>query len=265
MSAHRTQFQSELKSQRTTHARKRRNRADQQLLSQIVAARVLRVRLAVALVRITAASYRNRAANDHGHKPRTVSTIVLIKIAITTALLASASNQRRRRSPPREVEYERKVQSSNGSRRRRQHSSRSQRVARERVERERFDYGELTTRFFEDAIFFIMKSNNHENIALSKARGVWSTPPQNEHKLNRAFKDYRNVILVFSVKESGHFQGFARLASESNHERSPVQWILPPGLNLKALGGVFKLDWICRNELPFSRTLHLFNPLNEGK
>lgn len=53
----------------------------------------------------------------------------------------------------------------------------------------------------------MMKSNNHENIALAKAKGVWSTPPQNEVKLNRAYQDCRNVILIFSVKESGKFQG----------------------------------------------------------
>ncbi len=72
----------------------------------------------------------------------------------------------------------------------------------------RRDYNSLLRYFFKDSCFFVMKSNNHENVALSKARGVWSTPPQNENKLNRAFKEFRNVILIFSVKESGKFQGF---------------------------------------------------------
>ena len=111
----------------------------------------------------------------------------------------------------------------------------------------------------------MIKSNNHENVQLSKSKGVWSTPPQNEQKLNRAFNEYRNVILIFSVKESGKFQGFARLSSESKHNKSPVQWLLPPGLSAKALGGVFSLDWVNANELSFTKTLHLFNPLNEGK
>lgn len=44
-----------------------------------------------------------------------------------------------------------------------------------------------------------------------------------------------------------------------------MQWVLPPGLTAKALGGVFMLDWVNTNELSFSKTLHLFNPLNEGK
>jgi hypothetical protein len=60
---------------------------------------------------------------------------------------------------------------------------------------------------FRDARFFVIKSNNAENVTLSKAKGVWSTPPQNETKLNQAFRESRNVLLIFSVKESGRFAG----------------------------------------------------------
>ncbi|CAG2105338.1 unnamed protein product [Medioppia subpectinata] len=141
---------------------------------------------------------------------------------------------------------------------RRRRSSHSQSVGRR-------DPNSLLRYFFKDSCFFVMKSNNHENVVLSKAKGVWSTPPQNETKLNRAFKEFRNVILIFSVKESGKFQGFARLASESRHDSQPIQWVLPHGLNARALGGVFYLDWICRRELSFTKTLHLFNPFNDGK
>lgn len=129
----------------------------------------------------------------------------------------------------------------------------------------RRDYRSLLKYFFKDAVYFVMKSNNHENVMLSKEDGVWSTPPQNEHKLNRAFREFRNVILIFSVKESGRFQGFARLASESILDHPPVPWVLPPGLSTKPFDGVFQLDWICRNDLPFLKTMHLCNPLNEGK
>ena len=64
---------------------------------------------------------------------------------------------------------------------------------------------------FHEARFFLIKSNNHENVALAKAKGVWSTLPQNEARLNAAFDDCRNVILIFSVKESGKFQGMYKL------------------------------------------------------
>ncbi|XP_038660362.1 YTH domain-containing protein 1 isoform X3 [Scyliorhinus canicula] len=116
-----------------------------------------------------------------------------------------------------------------------------------------------------DARFFLIKSNNHENVSLAKAKGVWSTLPVNEKKLNTAFRDARSVILIFSVRESGKFQGFARLSSESHHGGSPIHWVLPAGMNAKMLGGVFKIDWICRRELPFTKTGHLANLWNENK
>ncbi|CAM9129039.1 unnamed protein product, partial [Lampetra fluviatilis] len=125
----------------------------------------------------------------------------------------------------------------------------------------------------EDAKFFLIKSNNFENVALSKAKGVWSTLPANERKLNSSFRDFPSVILVYSVresgrfqgKESGRFQGFARLCSESRHGGSPVPWMLPSGLSARALGGVFRVDWLCRQELSFTKTCHLYNPWNDGK
>ena len=64
--------------------------------------------------------------------------------------------------------------------------------------------------------------------------------------------------------EVGTSLKFIPLRKPLSHQ-SPVQWVLPPGLTAKALGGVFMLDWVNTNELSFSKTLHLFNPLNEGK
>ncbi|CAL8280219.1 unnamed protein product [Merluccius merluccius] len=116
-----------------------------------------------------------------------------------------------------------------------------------------------------DARYFLIKSNNHENVSLAKAKGVWSTLPVNEKKLNAAFRSARSVMLVFSVRESGKFQGFARLSSESQHGGSPIHWVLPAGMNAKMLGGVFHIDWLCRRELPFTKTAHLSNPWNEHK
>ncbi|KAM4052414.1 YTH domain-containing protein 1 isoform 2-T2 [Anomaloglossus baeobatrachus] len=130
-------------------------------------------------------------------------------------------------------------------------------VRKERINKIRY--------ILQDARFFLIKSNNHENVSLAKAKGVWSTLPVNEKKLNAAFRAARSVILVFSVRESGKFQGFARLSSESHHGGSPIHWVLPAGMNAKMLGGVFKIDWICRRELPFTKSVHLANPWNEHK
>lgn len=128
-----------------------------------------------------------------------------------------------------------------------------------------YDYPTKLNYLFRDTRFFVIKSNNAENVILSKAKGVWSTLPQNESNLNQAFREARNVILIFSVKESGRFAGFARLHGESRRDVPAISWVLPPGLTAKALGGIFKVDWICRKELPFSSTLHLYNPWNDGK
>lgn len=118
---------------------------------------------------------------------------------------------------------------------------------------------------FRNARYFLVKSNNYENIALAKAKGVWSTPPQNEAKLNMAYKACRQVILIFSVKESGRFQGYARLCGEVDKDHPPVRWVLPPGMSDRAFNGVFKIDWVNRNELAFAKAGHLRNSWNEDK
>lgn len=128
-----------------------------------------------------------------------------------------------------------------------------------------YDYITKINYLFRETRFFVIKSNNAENVSLSKTKGVWSTLPQNEATLNQAFKDNRNVILIFSVKESGKFAGFARMVGESRRDVPAVSWVLPPGISAKALGGVIEVDWVCKKELSFTATGHLFNPWNEGK
>lgn len=128
-----------------------------------------------------------------------------------------------------------------------------------------YDYLTKLNYLFRDARFFVIKSNNTENVQLSKSRGVWSTLPLNETKLNQAYNESRNVLLIFSVKESGKFQGFARLAGPSRRDVSPVPWVLPPGMSPKILSSVFQVDWVCRKDLPFSATAHLLNPWNDMK
>lgn len=46
----------------------------------------------------------------------------------------------------------------------------------------------------------------------------------------------KTVYLIFSVQGSGHFQGFARLTSESNKER-------PQEFSGMGLGGAFSVEW----------------------
>ncbi|EDV50777.1 YTH domain-containing protein 1 isoform X2 [Drosophila erecta] len=128
-----------------------------------------------------------------------------------------------------------------------------------------YDYMTKLNYLFRDTRFFLIKSNNSDNVQLSKNKSVWATLPQNDANLNQAFKEARNVLLIFSVNESGKFAGFARMAAPSRRDIPQVAWVLPPSISPKALGGVIELDWICRKELSFNATLHLHNTWNEGK
>lgn len=64
---------------------------------------------------------------------------------------------------------------------------------------------------------------------------------------------------------SGKFAGFARMSAQSRRDLAQPAWVLPPSISAKALGGVIEIDWICRKELSFNCTSHLYNSWNEGK
>ncbi|XP_073807874.1 3'-5' RNA helicase YTHDC2 isoform X2 [Danio rerio] len=106
--------------------------------------------------------------------------------------------------------------------------------------------------------YFIMKSSNPRNIELSQQRSVWSTTPNNEQKLNRAFQNSSAVFLVFSVQGSGHFQGYARMTSAVSSERCL-------DFGSSGLGGVFSVQWIHTESLAFQLTHKLLNPWNDNK
>ena len=54
-----------------------------------------------------------------------------------------------------------------------------------------------------DARYYLLKSNNFDNLLLAKAESVWSTPPQNEARINSAFKvcKYLFVSYIFPSLE----------------------------------------------------------------
>nr|XP_046173076.1 3'-5' RNA helicase YTHDC2 isoform X1 [Oncorhynchus gorbuscha] len=106
--------------------------------------------------------------------------------------------------------------------------------------------------------YFIMKSSNLRNIDISQQKGIWSTTPSNELKLNRAFLESSLVFLVFSVQGSGHFQGYARMTSVIGQERCQ-DW------GSTGLGGVFSVEWTRKESLPFQCTQQLLNPWNDNK
>lgn len=145
--------------------------------------------------------------------------------------------------------------------------SRAKRAAKRKKDKDRSkkSYENLLKYFFKDACYFQIKSINHENVEISKSMGVWSTLVQNEVRLNAAFREHRNVILIFSVAQSGHFQGFARMISESQQVAQPVPWVFPPRSGNVPLGGVLQVEWLCTKELSFQETRDMFNPWNGNK
>lgn len=72
-----------------------------------------------------------------------------------------------------------------------------------------------------------------------------------------------NIIVYFFFV--GKFAGFARMSSLSRRDIPHPSWVLPSSMSVKSLGGVIEIDWICRNELSFNNTTHLYNPWNDGK
>ncbi|KAG9145056.1 hypothetical protein Leryth_018344 [Lithospermum erythrorhizon] len=111
--------------------------------------------------------------------------------------------------------------------------------------------------------YFIIKSLNHQNIELSVRKGIWATQVVNEPILDEAFHNSRKVILIFSVNMSGFFQGYAQMTSSVGWRQDSI-WNQGSGGNNR-WGHSFKVKWLCLNDLPFEKTLHLKNPLNQYK
>ncbi|KAJ1416066.1 YTH domain [Sesbania bispinosa] len=111
--------------------------------------------------------------------------------------------------------------------------------------------------------YFIIKSLNRQNICLSIEKGIWATQRMNEPILEEAFHNSSCVILIFSVNMSGSFQGYAQMASSIGWRRDNV-WSEGGGKS-NPWGRSFKVKWLRLNDLPFHKTLHLKNPLNEYK
>ncbi|XP_047426501.1 3'-5' RNA helicase YTHDC2 isoform X2 [Mugil cephalus] len=111
---------------------------------------------------------------------------------------------------------------------------------------------------FSSVRYFIMKSSNIRNVEISQQKGIWSTTQSNENKLSKAFLGNSLIILIFSVQSSGHFQGYARMTSAISQENCQ-DW------GLVGLGGVFSVEWIHKESLPFQCTQHILNPWNDNK
>ncbi|KAI4306340.1 hypothetical protein L6164_029627 [Bauhinia variegata] len=110
--------------------------------------------------------------------------------------------------------------------------------------------------------YFIVKSCNRENFELSVQQGVWATQRNNEAKLNEAFDSVENVILIFSVNRTRHFQGCAKMTSRIGGSVPGGNWKY--GHGTAHYGRNFSVKWLKLCELSFHKTRHLRNPYNEN-
>ncbi|KAK8582757.1 hypothetical protein V6N13_069526 [Hibiscus sabdariffa] len=110
--------------------------------------------------------------------------------------------------------------------------------------------------------YFIVKSCNRENLELSVQQGVWATQRSNEAKLNEAFDSAENVILIFSVNRTRHFQGCAKMTSKIGGFVGGGNWKYAHGT--AHYGRNFSVKWLKLCELSFHKTRHLRNPYNEN-
>lgn len=106
--------------------------------------------------------------------------------------------------------------------------------------------------------YFIMKCVAQDNLDIAMREHVWATQSHHEHRLNEAY-DQGEVVLVFSVNLSRHFQAYARMASRVGGKADV--WTAQQNI----LGGLFRLQWLKVHSLPFRATEHLTNPWNENK
>ncbi|MCL7046587.1 hypothetical protein MKW94_000771 [Papaver nudicaule] len=110
--------------------------------------------------------------------------------------------------------------------------------------------------------YFIVKSCNRENLELSVQQGVWATQRSNEAKLNEAFDSAENVVLIFSVNRTRHFQGCAKMMSKIGGYVGGGNWKYAHGT--AHYGRNFSVKWLKLCELSFHKTRNLRNPYNEN-
>lgn len=106
--------------------------------------------------------------------------------------------------------------------------------------------------------FFVVRSITLANIQTSVKTGVWATSRFNTQMLAEAFEKSDHVVLLFSANQTGHFQGYARMASAPDRDLQPGLW----GRMSDRLGHNFKVAWLKQCMLPFSQTDSLRNGLN---
>ncbi|XP_015929708.1 3'-5' RNA helicase YTHDC2 isoform X2 [Parasteatoda tepidariorum] len=106
--------------------------------------------------------------------------------------------------------------------------------------------------------YFIIKANTSRVVEISMAKNIWAFTPTTERKLLSAVKEGKEVILIFSIQGSGHFQGFAHFTHHLSNQK-------PPEFSAANLGTCYQIEWMKKANIPFQSTRHLQNSWNENR
>ncbi|GAB68499.1 YT521-B-like family protein [Plasmodium cynomolgi strain B] len=107
---------------------------------------------------------------------------------------------------------------------------------------------------------FIIKCNQISHLYLSILYGVWATGKNNTRKFITLFKENYTIIFLFSVNESGGFQGYAKMVTMPIKNLYENLW----GPITKRLGGNFRIQWIKIAKIDFDAFKNMKNPCNEN-
>uniref|UniRef100_T1HW72 YTH domain-containing protein n=1 Tax=Rhodnius prolixus TaxID=13249 RepID=T1HW72_RHOPR len=108
--------------------------------------------------------------------------------------------------------------------------------------------------------YFVIKAGQLKFIDVSVVHKMWAFLPVTQNKIIQAYKGGKTVVLVFSIQGSGHFQGYARLTSDT-----PVMGdiTLPDMATGHFFNSALPIEWVKRSNIPHHATRHLFNPYND--
>ncbi|KAI4835804.1 hypothetical protein MKS88_005021 [Plasmodium brasilianum] len=107
---------------------------------------------------------------------------------------------------------------------------------------------------------FVIKCNQISHLYLSILYGVWATGKNNTRKFINLFKENYTIIFIFSVNESGGFQGYAKMITMPIRNLFENLW----GPITKRLGGNFRIQWIKIAKIDFEVFKNMVNPYNNN-
>ncbi|TFA97616.1 Zinc finger CCCH domain-containing protein 45 [Trichoderma ghanense] len=123
-----------------------------------------------------------------------------------------------------------------------------------------FEYS--TNKGSPESRYFLVKSFNVSNVEMSQRDGLWITKAKNGSLFASAFKQHKNVYLIFSINKSKAFQGYARMTSAPDGNIPPAKWM--DNITWEA-SDPFRIEWLSTRRTEFWKLGDLKNPLNDGK